>query len=141
MDEHRWAMPSRGLAAPEVEWRADRIGLWMDGELIGFPEASREILRLAERVEELEAEIARRHGEVTVRTARVSMEPGLDSVGQARVVAGEIGPCRACGETREIFEGRCHDCISAHRHGGDRAHTGAPGKNSDTPATRRSSGE
>lgn len=25
--------------------------------------------------------------------------------------------CTACGEERETFEGRCHDCISAHRRG------------------------
>lgn len=29
-------------------WGADEAGLWLDGELIGFPEASREVLRLAE---------------------------------------------------------------------------------------------
>lgn len=27
--------------------------------------------------------------------------------------------CTACGEDRETFDGRCHDCISAHRRGED----------------------
>lgn len=51
MDEHIWTMPARNSAEPAVDWRADRTGLWMGGELIGFPETSREILRLAEGVE------------------------------------------------------------------------------------------
>lgn len=63
MDEHRWTMPARNSAEPAVDWRADQTGLWMDADLIGFPEVSREILRLAQieeasrrRIEWLEAE-------------------------------------------------------------------------------------
>lgn len=64
MKEHLWTQPRRAFPGSEIFpsediiWRATEAGLWMGEELIGFPEASREILRLAEGIERLAAEIA-----------------------------------------------------------------------------------
>lgn len=178
MDEHRWEMPARNSAEPAVNWRADRTGIWMDAELIGFPEASREVLRLAgetallrrERALLIELEKARTRilasifetgggcsaedvrqvGELLMAVEAIHLEasggvqrpdgvpcacvlcrPGgvMTLADVDRLASGEapevvlgppdltIGTCTACGEEREVFEGRCHDCISAGRRG------------------------
>lgn len=44
---HEWKTPARNLAEPERTWTADEAGIWLDGELIGFPEVAREMRRLA----------------------------------------------------------------------------------------------
>ena len=51
---HEWKTPARNSAEPERTWAADEAGLWLDGELVGFPEPSREVLRLAQALEDEE---------------------------------------------------------------------------------------
>jgi len=49
MREHKWIESRRGASEESVEWSANDSGLWMDGALLGFPEAAREILRLEDK--------------------------------------------------------------------------------------------
>lgn len=104
MDEHRWTMPARSLADRKVEWKADRTGLWMDGELIGFPEASREILRLAEHVGELERRT------VTLADVREAVNASCTCGG------AEPGACcPACEVWHRLRGARLH-CSDGERH-------------------------
>lgn len=49
--EHEWTQPRQDILRTDGEvsavvWRATESGIVMDGELIGFPEAAREMIKL-----------------------------------------------------------------------------------------------
>lgn len=55
--------------------------------------------------------------EIDDALAHVASAIGRSGMPGNSLPPNEVGICRACGDEREIFEGRCHDCISANRRG------------------------
>lgn len=82
--EHCWRTPARNSAEPEVVWQANQTGIWMNGELVGFPEVSREMLRLAKTIKEDEmTDVERRMRSPYTRAEFVAreVEAGIEAQG------------------------------------------------------------
>jgi len=86
---HEWRQPQRAFPSEispseEREWAADATGTWLDGELLGFPEVGREMVRLAER----EHLALTRLTEAQQRAARLEQRLGEER--SARPLYGEL---------------------------------------------------